>query len=90
MRSGDKALLTGEIGHPALGHGPDALLEIGGFAQPALLGELVFGRLGDAVGKAGPQGRPGGGDAQRCILGDLGRERQRWMARSSLHCRESR
>jgi hypothetical protein len=61
LRSNDetKVVLAGEIGHAALGHGLDALLEIGGFAQPVLLGELVFGRLGDAVGKAGPQGRPG-------------------------------
>src|SRR5260370_33070977 len=47
-----KVLLAGEIGHAALCHGLDALLEIGGVSPPALLRALLFCRLRGAVGDA--------------------------------------
>src|SRR6266852_2187656 len=66
------ALTAGEIRNAPLGHGFHALLEIVGLAQPALLGELVLGRLGDAFGKPGAQRRPRREHAERRVLRDLG------------------
>src|SRR5260370_2824594 len=71
------ALTAGEIRNAPLGHGFHALLEIVGLAQPALLGELVLGRLGDAVGKPRTQRRARREYAERRVLRDLGRERER-------------
>src|SRR3989440_9090325 len=58
----------------ALGHGLDALLEVGGLAEPCLLLELMLGRLANTFGEIGTQAGTGCNHPQRSILRNLGSE----------------